>query len=150
MQPHRCPVTGTGDHNFPLTSEGHYCTSRNQVTQCPLHLPWLCWLCEVIMYTLSIAVSLNSYCERFSWKVGIHGSFRRWTASKPSCEWIVGFMHRFVKVELGFRPVGSPPSTAPMVSHLAYLSVNSAMWRNLWLPSCHEASDLAIMCILWL
>lgn len=143
MQSHRCPATGTGDHNFPLTLEGHYSTSRNQVTQCPLHLPWLCLLQEVNVYTLSVAVSLNSCCKRFSRKVGVHGSFRRRTVSKPSCEWIVGFMHCFMKVELGFRPIGNPSSTVPKVSHLAYLSVDSVVQRNVRLPSSHGSTRLS-------
>lgn len=29
------------------------------------------------------------------------------------------------------------------VSHLAYLSVDSALWRNVWLPSCHGSIRLS-------
>lgn len=141
MQPYRCPTTGTEDHNFPLTLEGHYCTSHNQVIQCPLHLPWLCLLHEVNVYTLSVPVSLNSCCKWFSRKVGVHGSFRRRTVSKPSCEWIVGFMHCFMKVGLGFKPIGNPSSTAP--KSLIYLSVDSAVQRNVRLLSCHGSIRLS-------
>lgn len=141
MQPHMCPVTDTGRPQLS-TNFGrallYYC---RLVTQRTLYLGRLCLFYDADMCPLSVAALLNSCRERFSLKIGVHGSFPRHTVSKPSCRRIVELMHCFMKVELGFRPTASPSSTVSNVSHLAFLSVDSVMWMKFSFPPAMEAFD---------